>query len=63
MEVFKAVKKQQQLAVKNPISVLLASQIPNCKYFKIDPLEYEAGDQAYIRRLKIHLFEAVEVEP
>ena len=45
------------------MTTLLESQDPNCQEPYYDENEYEAGDQAYILRLKVLLFEQVLVIP
>ena len=45
------------------MAVLLSSQVPDCSTFHYNKDEYEAGDEAYILRLRMILFEYVKVEP
>ena len=45
------------------MSIFVPGEGPNCQVLHFDRYDYEAGDQAYILRLKVLLFERVVVEP
>ena len=62
LKVSKAVRKYDVRPMTRDMSSLLFSQAPHCSKFNFHKNEYESGDEAYIRGLKMHLFESVEVE-